>query len=268
MVLMKKVGVSGANFFDVIVLTILMFITWFVTNAWENRLSAAFLAFSVFALVLYIISATTGLLGRVLDLKKPVWTLGALLSIPVWFLLSRIPSTTPTFSFEQSNVLVHLFGTTFFNIITNVVIVASIESIILVGFLVGIFLRTKTTQTDAGNMQLQRVPRAFSLALASSIVGSLLHYVVALQLSGEQLSFGYILLHQFLSFYVFVLFFFILGLPASISSHMVKNNLAFGNTTTTVVLFAFFLLMDFLSLMRGGVSNTPKLNDRTRRFLS
>jgi len=264
--LVKNKAQGAVSFTDIVLLSLFLLLTILVTYAWENRLSTVFLVFAALALVIYLFSNFTGFAGSFLDLKKPVWTISALLSIPVWIIINLIPSSPADLEFAEGNAIVQLFGQEFFNNITQVVVIGIAETIILVGFLLAVFASAQKGKQS--KMQLGKKfkgKNAAWLVIFVATIGALMHYVINLQLANETFSFGFLMIHQFVSFYVFALVAVTLGLPAAISSHMVKNALVYASPGWFIALFIFFIVMDIISI-RSAPNNAPKIVKSTLKI--
>lgn len=251
---------NGVNQLDILMIIVAMFFTLFITYAWEDRLSTVFFALSLVAVPLYIIATTSGFLSNQLNLKRPLWTAGGIIGIPVWILINAIPSSSYELTFSEENPLVQLFGVSFFNNATQSWIIPLYETMYLVAILVGIFIvnrqannysSTSWSRSKSGGNGL------IALILLVASVGALMHYVVALELAKTTFSFNYIMLHQFISFYIFALSFAFGGLPFAGAMHAVKNLLVYGTVDYIVITFGLFILLDLIAL-RQPKSNSPR----------
>lgn len=246
---------SGVSFVDVIIVTVMFLITLIISYSWESRLAYIFFGFSIAGLVIYLLSASTGLMSSLLNLKVPTWTISAALSAPIWIILSKIPSATSELKFSE-NALVRLFGAEFFNGITQGWVVPFFESLFLVVILVGIMVRFKDSGVDKPGYSFTRnktKKNGFAwLGIMISAVGALLHYVIILEMMGGSFTFGYLMLHQFISFYIFVLFFFIFKAPGAVAPHLLKNLIVYGGLPGLVAAFVIFIALDLIALRSGG----------------
>ena len=260
---------SGVTIVDMLLIVFFAFFTLFVGQAWDNPLAPYFITFAFVAIPIYLIAWISGRL-TILKITKPTWFLGAVLSIPFWLLISKVQSSTAADQeFTGANALVRLFGQNFFNNSTQSFIVPLYETIYLIGVVVMFILLFRNPKIDkaptvALGLRKEKSFVVTALMFFVSGIGALFHYVIAFLLSDQQqVGFNLFLAHQFLSFYVFVLFTIVLGLSAGISSHMVKNLIVYGNVPTIIVFFAMFLLLDLISKYAtsskggSGISRSP-----------
>lgn len=246
-ILGRSINSSSVSFYDVILVTLFAMFTIFVTYSWEDRLSTVFASIAIFAIAIYIISAATGILSSNLDLKRPTWTIGGLIGIPTWILINLIPSSTNNLSFDTEAPLIRLFGVKFFINSTQSYIIPVYESFLLVALLVGIFMQFTGTPKSIKIFGSRRKANPLvAILFFIGGIGALMHYVVALELAGESFSFNYVMLHQFISFYIFAVAYSVFKLPGTISMHIVKNLLLYGSIPLMIFTFIIFIILDIL----------------------
>ncbi|MFW9872649.1 MAG: hypothetical protein ACFFG0_06060 [Candidatus Thorarchaeota archaeon] len=249
---------AGVTLVDVLIVLFMSIFTYFVAQAWDNPLAPHFVSIGFALIPIYLIAMFTGYF-KILKLTRPTWTVSAIISIPIWPVISRLSSSLSEQQFAENNPLVRLFGVSFFNNAIQSFIVPFYETIILVGLIIGIILIFRNQNFDKSKSiigGLRREKRSIIpiLLIFLGAVGGLFHYVIAFTLSDQQqIAFNTFMAHQFISFYIFALFSLIFGLSGGIASHIIKNLLAFGTAPIILGFFILFIILDIISLF-----TTPK----------
>jgi hypothetical protein len=261
-----KAGVN-LDILDVGIVLLFLMLTFLVSANWNAPsdasavksigLNVTMLALSVFALIIYFIGALTRSFSS-LKLVSPMWVVGAVVAFPVWILYSFfIPIASSTgqvlTQVSSANVLGTVFGQATFDFIQAVFVYGVIESLvlgILLVFFLGISQKTKGS------------PMLLPAFIVVVLFMGLLHGSVALTMdTSGSLDFTAIILHQVVAFSIMGIGFLFLGMSGNIALHQVKNALALNASVFMwILLFAFFALLTFLALRKGGASAKAQLN--------
>ena len=251
---------------DIIFIFFNLLIWIFIVNAWKDPIANAMLSISVFILSTYFLARFTGIFGF-LEITKPFWTISAILSILVWNVVFKfIPAikssvTAPSEAISRNMLETFVSASTSTSFL-QIFMFPLIESL-LIAVIVSFFVGFSRTGRGFSGLAL------FGAILLTSVFGALIHIAVAVKLAEagvvtQNVLFG----HQFLSFFIFtgmgILFF---GTPGIIASHIIKNALVFASVNLWYIIFAFFILMDILSIIsarqkekRGYMQTVGRLN--------
>lgn len=247
----KRVG--NIDFVD-ITFVIILFMFWvFMANAWKDPLSNTMLALCSVILTFYLIAKYTGVL-KSLELTRPVWTLTALISIPIWlftfYILPPAGGDLPASAIvpnmveffikpESATIALQVFG---------FAIVESIIAGILAAFFIGV--GKKRAQ---GNVKKQKY-NIIGVILMIAIFMAFLHISLTVKLAEAgvlppEIMWG----HQILSFGLlligFAIFNPLFAMVIMVAPHITKNLLVYGsgNTGAWIAAITFFIVMDVMS---------------------
>lgn len=267
MTLGNKKVVNRIDFVD-ITFIVLMVVTWvFIANAWQDPLAATMLSVTVFISLFYLIARYVGVL-QFLEVTRPTWTITALLFIVVWLgVFMLLPPPAGQYAPEKitPNMLEFFVSKT---ASTNFLqswafpVTESLFAGVLLAFFVGV-----GKIRALGNPRKQQL-NIIAVILLISIIMSMLHVSIAARFAeagvySPAVTFG----HQILSFALMLIAGVFLGMPALISSHVVKNLLVFGTPAMWTFAFTVFIILDILSIVFARNKERTQYARQLNRFI-
>ncbi len=251
---------EGVTIGDITFVTVIAMMWFFLVQVSGSLVIVAMSGLAWVMVSIYMISRFTGFLSY-LKVLRPTWTIGYLITIPVWFILYAIlpEQKLPSAITEGATyTLSSLIDKNFLEWWVNSGLFAITESL-LVGFLMALLMGVALKKSGGRTMGASNKSGQFASILVVAGFSALLHTGIALaRANAGQFSLSVVLIHQLITFFILIIAGLFFGMPAVISGHMSKNDIVYASYGFWWISLLICIIMDLISIFKGGKKEAIK----------
>jgi len=248
---------GGVTLGDIIFVTIIAMMWFFLVQVSASFVIVAMSGLAWVLVSIYIMSKFTGFLSF-MKILKPTWTIGYLITLPIWYLLYAIlpEKQLPSAITEGATyTLSSLIPQNFLEWWVNSGLFAITESL-LVGFLIALFIGVAVKSSSGKTLGSSNKSGQLASIIMVASFSALIHTGVALaRMNAGEFSLSVVLIHQLITFFILIILGLFLGLPAVISGHMSKNDIVYASFGFWWISLLICIIMDAISIFSSGKKN-------------